>query len=313
MIHRSGAIRVIALQMPENAPINRHLIRALLSVLTTTVQRKNGQQHTHTVSFILKEIVSFICRLRFMSEVQGSEGLSIFTLKNTKIKLIFCLNPLPCCSLSPLLLCSLLSSLRASPSLPPFLSHSNAYPPSLSLSPFTSASLPPSLSPSEQSSVMSDVLSELLSETVCLYVAIKQESQHDNISECNTRIASDENGENFHGNNDDKKTRNQGRNGPRSAEEKDKFLSSYYSSLKSFSTSTHRVVQTLENMKETILEILNYSAKCRTVTLFSAGSMTIYSSKLMPKKVQLLLKEKNWRYFLYFTNFSKKILFINLS
>ena len=72
--HILGAIRFIALQMDENAPLNKHLVRALFSVLTLAVQRRNGQHHTHTVSFIIKEMISFICRLRGLSQVEGSEG-----------------------------------------------------------------------------------------------------------------------------------------------------------------------------------------------------------------------------------------------
>ena len=69
-----GTIRLIVLQIEENTLPNVHLVRAISCTLITALKHPHGPAHVHTVSYILKEITSFLCRLRSIEEIRESPG-----------------------------------------------------------------------------------------------------------------------------------------------------------------------------------------------------------------------------------------------
>ena len=139
---------------------------------------------------------------------------------------------------------------------------------------------------------------EIFSEVVCLYTAVK--GAYAMSVECRTK--------NEKPNNTDKKDNNNN-NGiiydnegnkyedevihDKSVNESDNFLDAYYCHFVTLTSPPGKqLIQSFQNMKKSLLVIINYSTECNTVGLSALLPLPKHYHDLLPKKVQFSLGER---------------------
>ena len=136
---------------------------------------------------------------------------------------------------------------------------------------------------------------EIFSEIVCLYCALKGaclasvECRTEKDIPHNTDNEKDENNNNDRNDNNSKEEIHE-----KTVYESDKFLDAYYChfvTLPSFPNK--QLIQSFQNMKKSLLEIIKYSTECNTSGLSAVLPLPLHYYNLLPKKIQIALKDRN--------------------
>ena len=145
---------------------------------------------------------------------------------------------------------------------------------------------------------MNELLVEIFSEVVCLYCALKRACV--TASECRTKNEIFRNTDDNDKNN--KNERNKDVNNSSSKEgiydnsvyESDSFLDTYYRHFVTLTSPPDKqLIQSFQNMKKSLLDIINYSAECNTFKLSAILPLPKHYHELLPKKIQIALKDGN--------------------
>ena len=146
---------------------------------------------------------------------------------------------------------------------------------------------------------MEGILVEIFSEIVCLYCAVKGAclSSVECRAKTNTphNAYDDNNKKNYNESNYDRNNNNSKEEiHQKAVYESDNFLDAYYCHFVTL-TSFHnkQLIQSFENMKKSLLEIIYYSTECNTFGLSAVLPLPLHYSNLLPKKIQNALKDRN--------------------
>ena len=145
---------------------------------------------------------------------------------------------------------------------------------------------------------MDRILVEIFSEIVCLYCAVKGACVSTLEYRTKTDIPHntyDNDKYNHHeGNNDRNDNNNNEGIHEKSVYESDNFLNAYYCHFITLpSLPNKQLIQSFQNMKKSLLEIINYSTECNTSVLSAVLPLPLHYHNLLPKKIQIALKDRN--------------------
>ena len=148
---------------------------------------------------------------------------------------------------------------------------------------------------------MGGILVEIFSEIVCLYCAVKGACVSTLEYRTKTDIPRntyDDNDKNINSENNNDRNNNNNNNNEgiqeQSVHESDDFLNAYYCHFVTIpSLPNKQLIQSFQNMKKSLLEIINYSSECNTSALSAVLPLPLYYHNLLAKKIQIALKDRN--------------------
>jgi hypothetical protein len=148
---------------------------------------------------------------------------------------------------------------------------------------------------------MDGILVEIFSEIICLYTAVKGACVAS--VECRTKNEkppdtnkNDNNNNNIYdnaGNKYEDRNNSKGVTHDKSVYESDSFLNAYYCHFINLTSPPDKqLIQSFQNMKKSLLLIINYSTECNTLGLSALLPLPKHYHDLLPKKVQFALGER---------------------